>query len=589
MCASRSPRGRAAVLAAMSLLGALVGALPADRPAPPAARAAQTKGPLTRESLAEFVKEPNKLAALRRGVKKMRELDSKDPRSWVFQANIHWRPFFPVYVWKQANASADPARQLFRDDPGFTPDPNVFNQCPHGNWWFLPWHRAYLTHFERILRWAAGDPTLNLPYWDYSDPDQRELPKAFRDRKAEGKDNPLYLPESASFKDESGQDQVFLMRDGPLLRGDTQLSAGVTSLKALDVVPFTTVKPLPGGQGFGSPAGCDSMCACGSGALESIPHNRLHTAVGGSSAMAGGSVRVGFMGTTETAARDPIFWVHHCNIDRLWASWDALGQGRRPPDDPAWLEQEFVFFDVDLASNPPGKPTAVRVTVKQLLTTARLGYRYDRLAKPPVAVARAPGLPDALPLRPVMRPLAAVKPTGAIPQPPHGKDGMPGGIRLTTGKPTTVPLGLGADVAPGQVRAVLTATPKKRKGPLVLSLEGITFPHLPGVDYEVYLNVPKDVTPTPETPYYLGTLTFFGLQHAAGKGGHGARAQYVKFAVPEALRELLGKDEGALADLRVTFVPQTGTEPTRRAKGRPAPVANRPGITIRQIRLVQIE
>src|SRR5262249_50934876 len=158
----------------------------------------------------------------------------------------------------------------------FTPDPNVFNQCPHGNWWFLPWHRAYLHYFERILRWAAEDPNLTLPYWDYSDPEQREFPEAFRAPRADGKDNPLYLPESATFPDEAGQDQVFLMRDGPLLRGDTQLSTKVTTLKALNVVSFTTVKPLPGGQGFGSPAGCDTMCGCGFGALESVPHNRLH-------------------------------------------------------------------------------------------------------------------------------------------------------------------------------------------------------------------------------------------------------------------------------------------------------------------------
>ena len=162
-----APR-RAAALGA-ACLAALLAAAPAEQPAPP-------RPPAKRVRLAEFVKDPRKLASLRRGVKKMRELDSKDPRSWVFQANIHWRPFFPVYVWKRANQGADPAQQLFRDDPGFTPEPNVFNQCPHGNWWFLPWHRAYLYYFERVLRWAAEDPTLTLPYWDYSDPEQRELP-----------------------------------------------------------------------------------------------------------------------------------------------------------------------------------------------------------------------------------------------------------------------------------------------------------------------------------------------------------------------------------------------------------------------------
>src|SRR5262249_22304501 len=158
-----------------------------------------------------------------------------------------------VYVYEQAGKSADPAQQLFRDDPGFTPDPNVFNQCPHGNWLFLPWHRAYLHYFERILRWAAHDPALTPPYRNYSAPRQPELPPAFRAAKADGQPNPLYLPESATFTDGAGRPQVFLMRDAPLLRGQTQLTASATSLDALAVAPFTSAKPLPANLGFGSP------------------------------------------------------------------------------------------------------------------------------------------------------------------------------------------------------------------------------------------------------------------------------------------------------------------------------------------------
>jgi tyrosinase len=586
----------AALLSVLFSLAALLATTPAQqRPRPATSpllrfQANPSTKPVQRESLAEFIKDPKKLAALRRGVKKMRELDSKDPRSWVFQANIHWRPFFPVYVWQQAQKSTDPAQQLFRDDPGFTPDPNVFNQCPHGNWWFLPWHRAYLYYFERILRWAAEDPTLTLPYWDYSDPDQRELPRVLRDAKLGDEDNSLYLPESATFTDDAGQAQVFLMRDGPLLRGETQLTAAVTSLKALTVIPFTTVKPLPAGQGFGSPAACDLMCGCGSGAVEAVPHNRVHTAVGGSSAMAGGSVRIGFMGTIETAARDPVFWLHHCNIDRLWASWDALGEGRRIPDDPAWLGQEFVFFDVDMTTKPPGQPKPVRVTVEQLRTTEQLGYRYDRLAQPPATVAAAPAPPAALPLRPTLRPLASARTPKAEPGAPHGVAPDAQGIQLSTAKPKVVRLDLGDKVAPGQLRGLLAPKPAAGAGQVVLSLEGIRFAHPPGVDYEVYLNPPAKATLTPESPYFVGTLTFFGMRHPGAPQGHGARASahYVKFALPPALRQALsGKDE-VLKELRLTFVPQAGTEPARKAGARPAPPPDRPAVTIRHIRLLEV-
>ena len=40
--------------------------------------------------------------------------------------------------------------------------------CPHGNWWFLPWHRAYLGWFERICRELSGNQDFVLPYWDWT-------------------------------------------------------------------------------------------------------------------------------------------------------------------------------------------------------------------------------------------------------------------------------------------------------------------------------------------------------------------------------------------------------------------------------------
>lgn len=42
------------------------------------------------------------------------------------------------------------------------------------------------------------------------------------------------------------------------------------------------------------------------------PHNTIHTSIGGS----GGS-----MSSISTAAHDPIFWFHHCNIDRYFYNW----------------------------------------------------------------------------------------------------------------------------------------------------------------------------------------------------------------------------------------------------------------------------
>ena len=40
--------------------------------------------------------------------------------------------------------------------------------CPHGNWWFLVWHRGYIGWFEQICRELSGDPDFALPYWDWT-------------------------------------------------------------------------------------------------------------------------------------------------------------------------------------------------------------------------------------------------------------------------------------------------------------------------------------------------------------------------------------------------------------------------------------
>jgi len=85
------------------------------------------------------------LVSYRAAVKKMKELPTSDPRNWTRQAQIH-----------QGSSTL---------------------RCPHGNWFFLPWHRAYLVAFERICRQLSGNPNFALPYWDWTANPQ--LPAAF--------------------------------------------------------------------------------------------------------------------------------------------------------------------------------------------------------------------------------------------------------------------------------------------------------------------------------------------------------------------------------------------------------------------------
>ena len=80
-------------------------------------------------------------------------------------------------------------------------------------------------------------------------------------------------------------------RNAAINAGTGQLSASAVSLASV----------LPGPIGF-YPF---------SGNVYGTPHGDVHVGVGG------------WMGSVPTAAQDPIFWLHHCNIDRLWNRWLA--------------------------------------------------------------------------------------------------------------------------------------------------------------------------------------------------------------------------------------------------------------------------
>src|SRR5262245_10807330 len=72
------------------------------------------------------------------------------------------------------------------------------------------------------------------------------------------------------------------------------------------------------------------------GQLELQPHNVIHTVIGG---------QRGFMSDPNCAARDPIFYLHHANIDRLWEAWLRQAGGRVNPTTDVWLQTSFTFFD----------------------------------------------------------------------------------------------------------------------------------------------------------------------------------------------------------------------------------------------------
>ena len=309
---------------------------------------AQTTPPQVRMSWQTFVSGPAgalRLASLKKAIAKMRSLDNSPTdsadfrRSWKYWANIHGylgpTSPFGTLAQRSQQLTNDGLSQYLPYLVGTATQPSIVDQtppdaiakvlwatCQHSPTWtelnFFAWHRMYLYYFERVLRWAANDPTLTLPYWDYTNPAQTALPAEFRDTSS-----PLYD----------------WRRYPPVNQGLLALNPNITNIDG----PLTT----------------DTSFLQFEKDIEKGVHGNVHCAM----------VRycpVALMGLVGVAANDPIFYFHHVNIDRMWACWQHAHPNELPG---TWENQTFSFVDETGAE--------VTRTVKDFLDTTALGYVYD--------------------------------------------------------------------------------------------------------------------------------------------------------------------------------------------------------------------
>ncbi|TKY65558.1 Polyphenol oxidase [Spatholobus suberectus] len=121
---------------------------------------------------------------------------------------------------------------------------------------------------------------------------------------------------------------------------------------------------------MGSPFRLGDEPRPGLGSVEAAPHNTVHTWVGSADVQNHED-----MGTFYTAARDPVFYPHHSNLDRMWEIWKTLDGGRKDYiDDPDWLDSGFFFYDENA--------DLVRVKVRDCLDTRKLGYVFEDVDLP---------------------------------------------------------------------------------------------------------------------------------------------------------------------------------------------------------------
>ncbi|HYW70720.1 MAG TPA: tyrosinase family protein [Pyrinomonadaceae bacterium] len=297
-----------------------------------------------------------------KGVGVMQTRALNDTKSWWFFAAIHGQeislPQFPGW----GHLPAPPAVPT-------TPLPTVavrnlyWDQCQHQSWYFPPWHRGYLYALEAHVRAAVvglgGPKTWALPYWNYFGPkNQYEIPPAFTTAKLpDGSPNPLLVK----------------ARYGPLGTGKVYVEIPPASEKCQNNTIYTGSNPATPFPGYGGPQTGFSHFGQTNGNLESNPHNLVHVDVGGN----GPNNTYGLMSDPGLAALDPIFYLHHCNIDRMWAAWNAKGNAN--PTAQNWLKGPPAVGGRKFAMPMPNGTSWV-YTPADVNSITQLKYTYESLS-----------------------------------------------------------------------------------------------------------------------------------------------------------------------------------------------------------------
>lgn len=250
----------------------------------------------------------------------------------------------------------------------------------HGAPAFGPWHRALLRNLELDLQAAAADPTLSLPYWDWT---VNQSPD----------------PVAGSPWTDDFMGAIDLTTD-TVMTGAFRQGAWVLNVLAPGETD-TVLKRALGRSAFQDPSavvGTLPTVMNVANALQETPYDHSHWNRGATPSFrdrlegwhGAGSIHnrvhlwVGGSMTPSTSPNDPIFFLHHCNIDRLWAQWQhPVGLPARPYLPAAGTAGAPVGHRL----GDPMQPWGGAVTVDSALDHHALSYRYDDETAPMVPFA----------------------------------------------------------------------------------------------------------------------------------------------------------------------------------------------------------
>jgi hypothetical protein len=397
------------------------------------------------------------LDALNLAIGKMRALGCDDPTSWYYQGGIHWVP-----------DDKDDGSTLGKKNP-FCSSYNgttaalkaAWDDCTHRQGTelhFLVWHRLFIYYLEDIVRAKSGKADFALPYWNYVDQKDALMPPVFANQKSS-----LYEKSRCTVLNQGKPIESKEYGPGSVLDISALMKNTVYSVfnKNIDAAPHGAMHDYIGGA-----------------ADEETMFNPIYQTTQQPPDNYGG-----VMSQVPSAAFDPIFWVHHAEIDYIWQQWMNSPKGQKP--NLAQLKAApipYLFFDRN------GKP--VKLTVEQAYNMAfSLPVTYDTMK---------PNLSETKQMMTEKVEETAAEPTeiahSATPQVVKGKETSLS-LKLET------KAGLTDMVAPESTRRV------------ILHLL-VSFVKEPRGSYHVYLQKDADKQ-SPSAPVFIGHMTFFGAAHHA--------------------------------------------------------------------------
>ncbi|WP_159834196.1 tyrosinase family protein [Burkholderia sp. 8Y] len=349
------------------------------------------------------------------------------------------------------------------------------NHCPHSVAYFLTWHRGYLYYLEQQMRTLSGDATFVIPYWDYYT--YPVIPSEFTDT---AKGNPLYVP-----------------------RVNTNV------YQALDLSPFAS-------NVYNFQRNTNNAFEP---KLENAPHNPVHDIIGG------------YMADIASAPNDPIFYLHHCNIDRLWNAWSRRATSKVPATTSTYWNGSFTYA------------SGLTMSKSRTRTTTGLSYDYANdstpLLLPPEAqhgriirvqaqIATIQGRPKAgaFTASPGRTVSSTRRSLGGAKGVALGEASVSASIALQAANANALKDVLTTSPAVGANQSAnsLQATPQAKSSYqyVKIVLDGIAMPPAAkagGFFYNVYVNLPAsgDIDAV-KSQHFIGTVGAFEISTAAHHG-----------------------------------------------------------------------